>query len=287
MFYKNQTIHHPDSPREMNTAAWLANKHVCARNEKINLLQQMIDIDLSLIDDQVAEGIVYCTCTDNRIEIVYKQAPGMYVQQGFVSGSIEIPLPELYVYAHLSVVRRDGAYRVSTEKMRIASPHRLFLPISNVYSSERDFPYTGYRGRGTAMCAGDAIDALIGEQQHINDIPTAFATIIKNFLLAHGNADLDLSHNDDSERTLSGQLIGYKFRLDSPGSERRNRCEEYEAYWCFLHYVSRTRTPEQVYQLLQRCDTVSEAIDAFDVDVNEFKQFQQNVRRNEVVVLYR
>ena len=286
MFYNNQQIHHPDSPREMNAYAWLANKHICARNEKIDVLQQDIDIDLSRIDSQVAEGIVYCKRTGRYFTIVYKQAPGMYVQQGFVSGSIEIPLPELYVFVKFTIVERDGKYRVDTDKMRITSPHRMLLPLSNIYNSNRDFEYNGYRDYGHNVCHGHVIDQLIGNQENINDIPTAFANAVKTFLLSHGNPDLDLIYDDNDELDNTALQLGRLFSLEEWGNERRTRCEQYEAYWCFLNYVSRTHTPEQIYETLQRCSNPRDVLDEFGVKASDLTDYQNSIRRDKVVVLY-
>ena len=104
MFYKNQTIHHPDSKRNLSMSSWVGQNTVVMAPQYDPSVVTFSDVDIRKHNDAIAQGYLFVEKRNStHYDFVYKIPAGMYTQQGLRSGSIDIPAPECYVYGRLSM----------------------------------------------------------------------------------------------------------------------------------------------------------------------------------------
>lgn len=133
MFYTNQSIHHPDSPRHMDVGSW-ANEHTVALRNQFDPRHVAVNgFDVTPYIDQIEQGVVALfPVTRNEslrgFRFIYKLPKGMYEQQGFGGGSITIPVPELYISAYVELNFGSAGVRVNDVTMELGVPH-----IKNIY----------------------------------------------------------------------------------------------------------------------------------------------------------
>lgn len=244
MFVKNQLIHFPDSPRQQNLAAWLGDKKVLVKNKTNKTISNRINLDLRSVEEEIAEGIIYVQESSDHLYLIYKQKPGVYTQSSFRSGTIDIPLPELYVHMSFDINRRTKHVKLSGDYVHIGSKHMALMPLTNIYS-EYDNPRNKVYNddvHWAKMCCERVLSSMAGECENVIELVNSVATNLPTFLLSKSNDDLPI-YNCRETNTASGIV-----REATEGNTRIN----YKTYWGLLNYLMETRTPEEVYEDLKQ-----------------------------------
>lgn len=288
MFCKQATIHHPDSKRNMNLKQWIFDKEIRVQNKYIEHIGTNIQLDLFPINDQIAEGLIYVKYDhhNNVLNLIYKQPEGIYGQQGFISGHIKVPLPELYVQFAFDVRYRDGMLRTSTTIARIASKYLMMLPLSNLYDrnlSSDNFPDEPLVV--TDICHGHTMDNMIGACESITEIINKCSNNIATFLMSNGNADLNLY--DERARLADGTISSNARKLAQEiTSYEDHRTNEYMAYWMMLHLLAKTHTPNEIYQKLLYFDDIDQIENEFLINSSDILNalYEHNRSSNELVM---
>ena len=239
MFVKNQLIHFPDSPRQQNLAAWLGDKKVLVKNKTNKTISNRIKLDLRTVEEDIAEGIIYVQESADHLHLIYKQKPGVYTQSSFRSGTIEIPLPELYVHMSFDINRRTKHVKLSSDYVHIGSKHMALMPLTNIYSDyegPRNNVYDDYV-HWAKMCCERVLSNMAGECDNVMELVNSVATNLPTFLLSKSNDDLSIYSCPENEtaRTIVREATNSNTRID------------YKMYWGLLNYLMETRTPEEVY----------------------------------------
>lgn len=93
MFYKNQTIHIPDSPRNQNTEAWLAGKTIRTKHRHVEGGRPFKNIDVMKLNDQIAHGFLKAEWNErnNHLNFVFKHAAGVYRHMDLTEGILMYP----------------------------------------------------------------------------------------------------------------------------------------------------------------------------------------------------
>lgn len=280
MFYTKQTIHNPDSPRNMNTESWLAGKSLRVAHRHIEGAGTFTDIDLSKMETEIAHGFIkVITNSDNIVTFTFKHEPGVYKQYGFESGYIEVPLPELYITGQFETIRRDGKMHAHFLDIQVGSHYIQLLPLSNLYESgpnnwNRIEHSAGRKICYRSVCDEGVLAKLVGGCDTVVEILNRLSTQFTTYLLTGGNTDLSLGC-----RLYEGQITGEMIAdiiADEFGYDTRS--EEYRMYWCFLNAGLKHFSPEEIYNKLQECSSVRDCLRALDItyadiqavsDVNE------------------
>lgn len=244
MFVKNQLIHFPDSPRQQNLAAWLSDKKVIVKNKTNKTISNRINLDLRSVENDIAEGIIYVKETSDRLYLIYKQKPGVFTQSSFNSGTIDIPLPELYLHMSFDIHRRPQYVKLSNDYVHIGSKHMALMPLTNIYSdydSPRNNIYTD-DVRWAKMCCERVLSNMAGERDNVMELVNSLATNLPTFLLSKSNDDLNIytCHENETARTIVREATNSNTRTD------------FKWYWGLLNYLMETRTPEDVYEDLKQ-----------------------------------
>ena len=244
MFVKNQLIHFPDSPRQQNLAAWLGDKKVLVKNKTNKTISNRIKLDLRSVEEEIAEGIIYVQESSDHLYLIYKQKPGVYTQSSFRSGTIDIPLPELYVHMSFDINRRKKHVKLSGDYVHIGSKHTALMPLTNIYSGDdnpRNKVYNDYV-HWAKMCCESVLSNMAGECENVMELVNSVATNLPTFLLSKSNDDLSIYSRSENEtaRSIAREVTNNGTRND------------YKTYWGLLNYLMETRTPEEVYEDLKQ-----------------------------------
>ena len=244
MFVKNQLIHFPDSPRQQNLAAWLGDKKVLVKNKTNKTINNRIKLDLRAVEEDIAEGIIYVQESANHLYLIYKQKPGVYTQSSFRSGTIEIPLPELYVHMSFDINRRTKHVKLSDDYVHIGSKHLALMPLTNIYSDYDNPRNKVYNDdvHWAKMCCERVLSNMAGECDNVMELVNSVATNLPTFLLSKSNDDLSIYSCRESETARS---------IVREGTSSNTRTD-YKMYWGLLNYLMETRTPEEVYEDLKQ-----------------------------------
>ena len=244
MFVKNQLIHFPDSPRQQNLAAWLGDKKVLVKNKTNKTINNRIKIDLRAVEEDIAEGIIYVQESADHLYLIYKQKPGVYTQSSFRSGTIDIPLPELYVHMSFDINRRTNHVKLSGDYVHIGSKHLALMPLTNIYSDYDSPPNKVYNDdvHWAKMCCERVLSNMAGECDNVMELVNSVATNLPTFLLSKSNDDLSIYNCRENEtaRNIVSEATSNNTRTD------------YKTYWGLLNYLMETRTPEEVYEDLKQ-----------------------------------
>ena len=245
MFVKNQLIHFPDSPRQQNLAAWLGDKKVLVKNKTNKTINNRIKLDLRAVEEKIAEGIIYVQESSNHLYLIYKQKPGVYTQSSFRSGTIDIPLPELYVHMSFDINRRTKHVKLSGDYVHIGSKHMALMPLTNIYSDNDNPRNKVYNDEvhWTKMCCERVLSNMAGECKNVMELVNSVATNLPTFLLSKSNDDLSIysCNGNETARTIV-----------SEATNNNNTRTDYKTYWGLLNYLMETRTPEEVYEDLKQ-----------------------------------
>ena len=193
MFYANQTIHFPDSPRHMNAGAWATGTTVAMRNAHTDMLSDGLPvIDLRHHVDDIAEGVVYLSPEEQRYKeatqffsLVYKLPAGIYEQFGIVdkvagdneqaNGSIFIPVPDTYILVRGRITDKSTAdepeFSAYIDRISVGTHYPDLLPYTNIYNGLDNVSQTHSVQRTAEgdidyrqLCFGGFLNDVIGEE---------------------------------------------------------------------------------------------------------------------------
>lgn len=281
MFYTKQTIHNPDSPRNMNTESWLAGKSLRVAHRHIEGAGTFTDIDLSKMETEIAHGFIkVITNSDNVVTFTFKHEPGVYKQYGFESGYIEVPLPELYITGQFETIRRDGKMHAHFLDIQVGSHYIQLLPLSNLYESGPNNWNRIKHSNGRKICYRRVCDEgvlanLVGGCDTVVEILNRLSTQFTTYLLTGGNTDLSLGCRLYEGR-ITGEMIA-DIIADEFGYDTRSK--EYRMYWCFLNAGLKHFSPEEIYDKLQNCASVRDCLRALNItyaDIQEVSDENKN-----------
>lgn len=300
MFYENQHIHNADSPRQQFTPAWLSGKSLRAQNQHITQLTDIENIDHLDIEEDIAQGFIAIDHHSNYLTWTYKVPAGVYPIYGFLEGSIDVPLPELYITGRYRLSRnRNSTYTISVDNIYIGSQFLQFLPLSNLYSyneypynlhNDRDYPTPEYSHHEkiyyTYFCAGSVLRDVIRNATSIPEILNKTANYLLPFMMNHGNTDLTLyqSQRIDNRTTaynISNQIAIYK----DTSSERQKKADQFEYYWAFLNYLLSRETPENIYQKLKECRFTKNIFTVFNIQKQDIHQHRNTYIKENPLLL--
>lgn len=257
MFYTNNTIHHPDSPRHQDMLSWLSGKVIRMRNQHSADANSIFpQFDIRHMEEQIQQGFLYADRDRDLYEIVFKHEGGIYTQHGFKSGSIDIPIPEFYLYVRFHLISGSNGLIFDTEKVVIGSRYRNLLPLSNIHSGDSYDHRIMSQSQGqlidcASMCFGDALDELVGTSP---DIETAFhrlANSILPFLTTGGNNDLSV--------------------YDGSGLSASSFSDTFRSCWVWYHLLAQAESDvETLYATMQQIDRKSKVLDHYDIDYDDY-----------------
>ena len=289
MFYTKQTIHNPDSPRNMNTESWLAGKSLRVAHRHIEGAGTFTGIDLSNMETDIAHGFIkVITNNDNIVTFTFKHEPGVYKQYGFESGYIEVPLPELYITGQFETIRREGKMHAHFLDIQVGSHHVQLLPLSNLYESGPENWNRIERSNDRKICYRRVCDEgviakLVGGCDTVVEILNRLSTQFTTYLLTGGNTDLSLGCRLYEDRITGkniADIIADEFGYDT-------RSEEYRMYWCFLNAGLKHFSPEEIYNKLQNCGSVRDCLRALNVTYADIQTVsEENDKSNHKVINY-
>ena len=272
MFYQNQTIHHPDSPRNMNTESWLAGKSLRTEHTHVNGTGTFTYIDLEHIESQIAHGFIKVKYDKRRNEVyfLFKHEAGVHKIYGFESGYTEIPIPEFYMLGHIELYRENGKFRASVEEIQIGSHYAHLLPFSNLYEGYHDqwgmITRSGDKNiTYRRVCDEGVLSCLIGEVDSVVELLNKCSSVFTTYLLTGGNTDLSLY-----SRSYDG-LPAYRI---SQIFDRENTWNQFRMYWYLLNTALKHNSPEEVYDKMAKCQHANDVFDALGItedEVNETK----------------
>lgn len=289
MFYKNETIHHPDSKRNLSMSSWVGQNTVVMAPQYDPSVVTFSDVDIRKHNDIIAQGYLFVEKQGSRhYDFVYKIPTGMYTQQGLRRGSIEVPTPESYVYGRISIENRDGGVKANLEHASIQSEFMGFSPMTNTYSYEDTRNENGRitlpRGRfcGHArICQGnDVLGTMIGIQPDVPAVFNAMSTALIGFLFGHGNTDLSPARSDEHDCWDANRIA---HRLSDEFGEN-----SYTIYWLFVHYLAQTMSPANVFDKLrdfgQSHSTSASVYDLLNycgVNADAFRKFVRDYQKSD------
>lgn len=308
MFYTNQSIHHPDSPRHMDVGSWAGEHTVALRNQFDPRHVAVNGFDVTPYIDQIEQGVVALfPVTRNEslrgFRFIYKLPKGMYEQQGFGGGSIIIPAPELYISAYVELNFGSAGVRVNDVTMELGSPYQEYLPLSNIHNYRHENTLSAFNAPVadgllvSEVCTGRYFTDRRTTQPTAVDAINDVIAVLPSFLFTNGNLDLTLSRReayesgfleDDARRRAYFNYSGqndyheaiYAFHIGAWLATRtqqncRHSVNSYTAYWLFLHYVSGHPylTIDDIYQRLAQTTSFENFFDRFGISDKEYYAF--------------
>lgn len=289
MFYKNQTIHHPDSKRNLSMSSWVGQNTVVMAPQYDPSVVTFSDVDIRKHNDVIAQGYLFVEKRGARsYDFVYKIPTGMYTQQGLRSGSIEVPAPESYVYGRISIENRDGGVKANLEHASIQSEYMAFSPMTNTYSYESTrnengsitLPRSRFCGHARICQGNDVLGTMIGIQPDVPAVFNTMSTALIGFLFGHGNTDLSPARSDEHE-CWDAERISNILR------EKYNE-NSYTIYWLFLHYLAQTMSPTNVFDKLRDFgqgrstrDSVYDLFNYCGVNEDAFQKFVRDYQNSD------
>lgn len=278
MFYTNQTIHFPDSPRHLDAGVWATGTTVAMRNKQTDMLSDGLPvIDLRHHVDDIAEGVVYLSPEEQRYEesiqffsMVYKLPAGIYEQFGIAdkyvgdnnqsNGSILIPVPDTFVLVRGRIADKstpnEPGYSVCIDRISLGSHYPSLLPYTNLYNGtdavsethsvqETADGYVEYQ----QLCFGDFFNSVTGDRFSARmDGINAVIALIPSLLFSNGNADLP--PRDVREDLASGMNRNIERGFRNDEHSRRT----YHMYWYTLALLHNHVTTD-VYPFLSDWNT--------------------------------
>ena len=286
MFYQSQTIHHADSPRQLHTLAWLTNKSLRTRNSFTSLnVKELKTIDLRNQEENIAQGFIYINHdkfnSEEYLKFVYKLPASIYTQYGFNGGSIDIPLPEIYIVGNLRLRYTQDGIKTETVRLRVGSPYLHFLPLSNMhfYDSHQDLPSWIIKETDKQsihyykMCDNNVLDQQLGTSPTLIDLINKIDLMIQPFLFLHGNNDLDICDRMHPENDLCAWSI---IREINNSSHYAN----FRLYWCFLNLASQRHRPQEIYKNMITASSVSNLFQRLNLTEKEIVEFRNQYQSN-------
>ena len=285
MFYEQQFVHNLDSPRKQSPIPWAFNKTLRTGHKHINTLKSQINIDHRDIEEEIAQGFVYLQTPDNKyIDFLYKIPAGTYTIYGFRRGSIDVPLPELYVAGRLKFNNNSLVYH----NIRLGSQYLPLLPLSNIYNYDDSESFEIDTSNGQPiyymkMCTGSALRDLIGEVNNLMEAANKLQTILIPFFLRYGNDDLRLCPLEaDSLNSITARSISY-FLQD----KLTIASDHYTRYWILLNYLHQKYDANTIYRKLGSMNQRHEVFDEFDITPSEFQEayqeYQSSANKNRII----
>ena len=308
MFYTNQSIHHPDSPRHMDVGCWAGEHTVALRNQFDPKHVAVNGFDVTAHIDQIEQGVMALfPHTRNEslrgVRLIYKLPKGMYEQQGFGGGSITIPVPDIYISAYVDLYFGSTGVRVNDVTMELGSPYQEYLPLSNIHNYRHENTLSAFDAPvadgllvsevRTGRYFADRDDPHPSAVDAVNDV----IAVLPSFLFTNGNLDLTLSRReayesgffeDDARRRTYFNYSGqndyheaiYAYHIGAWLAARtqqncRHSVNSYTAYWLFLHYVSEhlELTIDDIYQRLAQTTSFENFFDRFGISDKEYYAF--------------
>lgn len=239
MFYENQMVHIPDSPRNQNPEVWMSGKSLRTQHKHIEQTSDFTNVSVMASEDQIAHGLLYAEHnTDTRkLRLIFKHREGTYTQYGFRDGHIDVPLPDLYVQMELYLNRNGRGYEVEVDYVYVGSQYLPFVPLSNLYDGHRRCfqelrQVAEQKDIYTAkLCDGGVITRLVGQAPTVVDVINRIAANLTSYLMTRGNTDLNLR---DSSNPFNTNATAIANRFSTGG-----RRSEFIKYWVFLNKINR------------------------------------------------
>lgn len=277
MFLEKETIRHADSPRLLSLRPWLFSNSIRTTNHYTKTTPKAdIHIDIRKQDESIQHGFTYVdyNAHTRKLEFVFKHANGIYNQHGFASGSIDIPLPDLYIEGKIELYGSRNRSQVSY--IAIGSEFLQQIPLSNIYYESATPAYApryindNTRIYYSKICVGDSFLNLAGASPTALDTINKIANIITPFLLTNGNLDIEpLDYCYNQNQPTANKLAEYI------GADTSDYAESYSYYWSLLNLLSNTAyTPTEIYQRLANCDTrraFNELLREHDITLRDIK----------------
>lgn len=258
MFLQKETIRHPDSPRLLSLRPWLFSNSVRTTNNYTKTTPKAdIHIDIRDHDESIQHGFTYVdyNAHTKRLEFVFKHANGVYKQHGFAYGSMDIPLPDLYIEGKIELYGSRNRAQVSY--IAIGSEFLQQIPLSNIYYENATPAYAPrYLNDNTRIyyskiCEGDSFHNMMDTSKTALEAINKIANIITPFLLTNGNLDLGLIDYSYNQYKPTAKRLVRNLGVDSD-----DFIQSYAYYWSLLNLLSYTAyTPTEIYQHLANCDT--------------------------------
>lgn len=276
MFYENQMVHIPDSPRNQNPEVWMSGKSLRTQHKHIEQTSDFTNVSVMASEDQIAHGLLYAEHdTDSRkLRLIFKHQEGTYTQYGFSDGHIDVPLPDLYVQMELYLNRNGRGYEVEVDYVYVGSQYLPFVPLSNLYDGHRRCfqelrQVAEQKDIYTAkLCDGGVITRLVGQAPTVVDVINRIAANLTSYLMTRGNTDLNLR---DSSNPFNTNATAIANRFSTGG-----RRSEFIKYWVFLNKISENRTPEQVYKQLSELTESRDIFNKFGITRDEIETIARN-----------
>lgn len=276
MFYENQMVHIPDSPRNQHPEVWMNGKSLRTQHKHIDQISDFTNVSVVALEDQIAHGLLYANNDTNtrKLRLIFKHKSGNYAQYGFSDGNIDVPLPDLYVQMELYLIRNGQSYEVEVDYVYVSSQYLAFLPLSNLYDGNRscfsELQQVNERKQiyTAKLCDGGVITRLVGQAPTVVDVINRISANLTSYLMTRGNTDLNL-RNSSNRFSINALLIANRFNT---GSTRG----EFIKYWAFLHKISENRTPEQVYEQLSELSQSRDIFDKFGITRDEIHAVARN-----------
>lgn len=307
MFLEKNTIRKPDSPRYQSTKPWLFNNSLRSKNHYVPEFKTFNKIDHLSSHEDIKQGYIYASYdkSTKTFTFVFKHAPGIYRAYGFLEGSVDIPLPELYIYGSLRFGQSEnGTFSIIDEEIALGSPWLSVLPLSNIYT-DRAEPWpcpTTSNGETiyyAPMCSGSILYNRTRNSTSPLEIINKCASYFTAFLLNHGNTDLSLySYDTDSEcdeddeeyhpRTITGREIG-RILADRSTEDftRQATAEAYQNYWLFLNQIKDMDTPNNIYARIRKHNNFDDVLDEFNLSIIDVSEYYCDYQSSETPLIMR
>ena len=278
MFYANEMVRLPDSPRHQNAECWLGGKSIRTANKTVQQSSvsglECPTIDLLKLNDSIHNGVLHLEKPrTDRIIMTYKHGAGIYTQYGNQSGKIDIPLPDIYLVIDLFIRSRDNGYQTRTNDIYIGSEYLSLIPLTNLFT-ERCHPQgrvthsNGKEIHYTRMCHHNVLDSMVGTKNTALDIINNVIINIPALLFTHGNNDIDLMDSYYECRYNAEDITANVF-------EHYLDYVEYTQYWYLLQYLMQYNdNAEDLYEKLSK-EHISDYIRSLNKSVETIcKEFQ-------------
>ena len=311
MFFEKNTVRNPDSPRHQSTTPWLFNKSLRSKNHYVPELKKFNKIDHLKNHEDIKHGYIYAKYNNNdkNFTFVFKHAPGIYRAYGFLEGSIEIPLPELYICGQIILQQNeDGTYKIRNEDIHLGSTWLSALPLSNLYTNyshpePRVYVSNNKYVHYTPVCSGSILHNRTQNSKTPLEVINKCASYFTSFLLNHGNTDLPIYSYDTNRQTyedydeyddagakrITGHEIG-AILANEPTDEHLDRqatAETYQRYWLFLNMIKDNDTPENIYARIRKYEYLSDVLTEFDLSIEEINDYYDDHQSSDTPLIMR
>ncbi len=256
MFYANEMVRLPDSPRHQNAECWLGGKSIRTANKTVQQSSvsglECPTIDLLKLNDSIHNGVLRLEKPrTDRIIMTYKHGAGIYTQYGNQSGKIDIPLPDIYLVIDLTIRSRENGYQTHTNDIYIGSEYLSLIPLTNLFTEEchpqgRVTQSNGKEIHYTKMCHHYVLDSMVGIKNTALEIINNVIINIPALLFTHGNNDIDLMGRNYGCRYNAEYITENVF-------EHYLDYTEYAQYWYLLNYLMQYNdNAEDLYEKLSK-----------------------------------